>query len=205
MDTIRLAVLFTILPVFSILAQNQPSQSSWELLGSLSYNHSSLETASGVGLSAKHVYSQDLMLRPSAGYFLTDEVEILFDVHYLLSYVKDSYGYGDYKWWRHRLGCAVGASYNYPASSSFIPFVGTRIGTSWSRIHSEGGVPLDIPWGKPELSFPDFFLGARFLVVQDWAFVFLIEYSKTAPYEELPAYWDKNESTSIGFGFAVFL
>ncbi len=154
---------------------------------------------------SRNFNTQNLMVRPSLGCFLTDEIEFLFDIQYVLTYLHDDNGYEPYKWWSHRLGFSIGASFNYPINSVITPFLGTRIRTSWSRMHSEGGVPEDQGWGKPEISFPDLFIGTRFFVSKDWAFVISIEYSLTKPYGNFPIYWDKNELTSVNFGFSVFL
>jgi hypothetical protein len=188
------------------MAQDQRSHLPFELLGSISYNNSTVGVASsGVYAMSQSLNSQNLMVRPSIGYFLIDEIEILFDVQYVLTYLHDDNGYDPFKWWSHRLGFSIGASYNYPINQFITPFLGTRIGTSWSRMHSEAGVPEDYGWGKPEISFPDLFIGTRLFVSKDWAFVISIEYSKTKPYSNFPIYWDKNESTSVNFGFSVFL
>jgi hypothetical protein len=154
---------------------------------------------------SQNLNTQNLMVRPSIGYFLTSEVEFLLDVQYVLYYSHNDDQYASSKWWNHRLGFSIGVSYNYSINPFITPFLGTRIGASWSRMHLESGVPEEMGWGKPEISFPDLFAGTRVFVSKDWAFVISIEYSTTKPYSNFPIYWDKNESTSVNFGFSVFL
>ena len=200
-------VLLILICACRLMSQDQRSHLPFELLGSISYNNSTVGVASSPTYAmSQNLNSQNLMVRPSIGYFLTDEVEFLFDLQYALSYQHNNYDrIVIYDWWSHRLGFSIGASYNYPINPFITPFLGTRIGFSWSRMHSEGGVPEDYGWGKPEISFPDLFIGTRFFVSKDWAFVISLEYSKIEPYSNFPIYWDKNESTSVNFGFSVFL
>jgi hypothetical protein len=182
-------ILSIMICVCSLMAQDQRSHLPFELLGSISYNNSTVgDASSDVYAMSQNFNSQNLMVRPSIGYFLTNEIEFLFDVQYVLTYLQDDNGYDPSKWWSHRLGLSIGASYNYTFNQFITPFLGTRIGTSWSRMHSEAGVPEDYGWGKPEISFPDLFIGTRFFVSKDWAFVISIEYSKTEPYSNFPIY-----------------
>jgi hypothetical protein len=207
---IGMKIYMQILPMLicasSLMAQHQCSHLPFEFLGSISYNNSTVGVAASQSyVMSQNLNTQNLMFRPSIGYFLNDEIELLFDVQYNLLYERNNYGNELFKWWSHRLGLSIGASYNYPINQIIIPFLGTRIGTSWSRMHSESGVPDDYGWGKPEISFPDLFIGTRFFVSKDWAVTVSIEYSKIVPYSNFPIYWDKNESTSVNFGFSVFL
>jgi hypothetical protein len=206
---ITLLVAFIGRPV--LWAQDAKTHSRYELFGTVSFNYSNLSTDT-IGIPSPVVGSrfstntQTLMVRPTFGYFLTDQIEILADIHYTLSYTRIKVvPQTGYQWWSHRPGLALGGSYNFDINPLLRAFVGTRIGASWSRILYATDPPGDYSWGKAEITFPDLFVGGRFYAGKDWALVMLVEYSKTEPYLDLPYGWAKNESTSVAFGFSVFL
>lgn len=202
MKTILIVLLLPI-SLVSLEAQEEPPHHSVELLGTVSYNYSYTSATSVYGGPSVYVKGQSITLRPSCGYFLSSQFEILFDLQYSFSFTDHNL-VGDFSAqdWNHHIGIALGASYNIQLNPFFAPFVGTKIGSRWSRTLLGNG--FDTGWGKREIVFPDFVLGGRLFFADDWAIIMLVEYAKTAPYGNLPP-WDKNESVSFALGFSVFL
>jgi len=191
----------TVLCVAGVSAQEYRHRPTYELMGSAFFDNSSFsEPNSGSLIESEDL--QTLTLKPTAGYFLTESIELLADLKYEFSVRKTNTTMGPVEFRRHRLGIAFGASYNLMSNSDFIPFVGAKIGVTWSRTQPSSF--FDTGWGKPEIAFPAFLLGGRFFLAQDWAFIASVEYSVTSPYGN-PSVWKSAQSTTFGFGFSVFL
>jgi len=184
----------------SLMSQDKRVHPPFELQGSVSYSNSTLRMAE------RSINTENEVIRPTIGYFISDEIELLFDIQYVYSNQKYIDSYGINEWKDYHLGYSIGASYNIPVRpQNIIPFVGIRIGQLWSKHEYKQYLPESTKWGKPEITFPDLFMGTRIFLNTNWSLIVSLEYLKTKPSADLPIYWDENESTLFGVGFSVFL
>ena len=204
---IILACLF--LTYTSLSAQDIQNHSSYELYGSILYNYSSIKSRNlwiGKDNSDKTYL---FTFQPTAGYFLTEHIELLTDLIYVYSYQSDYY-YGPGPVFenpniirRHSIGFNFGATYNIQFNPFISAFMGSKVGLSWwkgSETSSD-----NFGWSKDQISFPMFLVGGRFFVTRYWSVLLLVQYSKIDFSD--PTYYSSisSEGVSLGFGFSVFL
>ena len=206
----------TIILLSNLSAQMQEGHSKYEFLGNISYNYENVPLHSLANGGEQHIEKeQSITMQPTFGCFVFEGLEVLIDLQYMLSFNDDNYqmlyrGWIHDKYWIHRIGLRIGLVYNYNLNPFISVFVGSKIGTGWSRAVSDSYYSnSDSHWGMPEIAFPVFLGGAKYFITQNWAFLTSIQYSRISNYESnifnSSWYRDGTDTITLYFGFSVFL
>jgi hypothetical protein len=194
----KIAILILFAPRLGV-AQDSAWQPTWELAGTLSFQSSSASGRLNGATTDFYLKEQVLTIQPTAGYFVTDNIEVLLAPQYSFSLTDDDFGGGPDRVLAHQIGGVIGFSFNYRINPFFVPFVGLKAGASWSRVMFDPD--YDSGWARRRIIFPDLIVGGRFFISNRWALVLATEYVKHTSQSRL----DTSDLFSVGLGFSVFL
>ena len=185
----------------------------FEFAGSVAYRSSTLDVPSNYNGQTVPPFLSDktLTILPTVGYYFTPNFQILIEPSYALSIQKTrSYIYSNslvdqtYKFYQP--GVSVGLYCQSLYRERVIPFIGLRVGWSWTKTESEVGTMqiLDQPkWSKPDIAFPSVAGGFKFFVSDYWAVVAQVQYSKRSNWNGSNGI--NGENTDYALGLSVLL
>ena len=220
--------LFLILIVTAptVNAQGILATGSFELGGTVGYSYSNYSGPPEY-MQTFDLYNMrhEVQFRPSIGYFLSEEWELLGEPLFSFSssnynntvYISDALGTrlqeGVNSYQKYEVGILVGVSFHLGISEHVISFVGTSVGLSWQKdkyqFRTEDVPDLEesSPWSEPTIVYPNLALGLKLFVTENWAFVTQADmtYKSLAGPSINPFLFDKQFQVSFGIGLAVYI
>ena len=210
MKYLQVMLVTTLVSVSLCLAQDSTRVLKWELSGSVSYSYNSLNQENSdryfPGSSFSYTSKSHVVgISPRLGYFVTPELEPLFEISYTYAWTEATAPFynpftqyldnSTIKALSHSVGVGIGGAYNGRVSDLVTLFGGAKVDAHWTYSSSK--------WSKREMWFPMVFVGTKIFISPSWALIGQMEYDHANSLGGLDG--ATMDGVALSGGFAVYL